>query len=492
MEKILAAFLSIVILIPAATVGVNAYKYGTQSVSGTFEYSETTSELNNPYCGWYSMFGYSLTNGDSGEFDSTTARYLQSSSDTRLIMLEINLKNFNTGELSDNALAQLDNIISTWGYNGHNIILRFLYDWDGKATQTEPADISIIKTHMSQTASVVNRYTSYVYIMQGIFVGNFAEMNNSNYMDEASMIELADYLSSVIDKRIYLSVRTPQHLRTILKTASLPDVESTVTSGSSNFRIGLFNDGCLGSSIDVGTYGSSDMSFSSANYTSKGSRTQEIQYQNSLCLMVPNGGEAVLDNPYNDIDNAATDLAAMHVSYLNRAHDMSVLNKWKRQIYTGNDAFYGTTAYQYIGTHMGYRYVLRDSAISLKSYKQTASVNLNVDNVGFSPAYRDFNVYIYASVTDAEGNTDMVQCDVTSQTNVRTWYPGQTTNVNLSIPLDGTNTADSTATFYLKITDKTSGETIKLANDIALTQYGYELGSLDTTAAVPLSSVQAD
>ena len=261
MEKILAALMSILVLIPAASVGVNAYRYGTKSISDTFEYSEITSELDNPYCGWYSMFGYCLTNGTPDEFDNTTSSYLQSSTDTRLIMLEINLKNFNTGELSSNALSQLDNIISTWGSNGHNIILRFLYDWNGKAKQTEPADINIIKTHMSQTASVVNRYTSYVYIMQGIFVGNFAEMNNSNYMDEASMVELADYLNNVIDKRIYLSVRTPQHLRTILKTASLPDVESTVTSRSHNFRIGLFNDGCLGSSIDVGTYDSSDIAF---------------------------------------------------------------------------------------------------------------------------------------------------------------------------------------------------------------------------------------
>ena len=50
--------------------------------------------------------------------------------------------------------------------------------------------------------------------------------------------------------------------------------------------------------------------------------------------MVPNGGEVVLDNKYNDIDNAAKDLASMHVSYLNNAHDLAVINKWKKQTYT--------------------------------------------------------------------------------------------------------------------------------------------------------------
>jgi hypothetical protein len=479
MEKFLAALLAVVILVPAAVVGINAYKYGAQDVTATYEYSETTDELGNPYCGWYDMYGYALTDASYDTFDSKTDNYLKTSADTRLIMLEINLKNFNTGSLSDNALSQLDHIISTWGSNGHNIILRFLYDWDGKAKQTEPESIDIIKTHMSQTAEIVNKYTRYVYIMQGIFVGNFAEMNNSNYMDEANMLTLANYLDSVIDKRIYLSVRTPQHLRTILKTASLPDVAATLSSGSNSFRIGLFNDGCLGSSIDVGTYGSSDMSFSEANYTSKGSRTQEIQYQNTLCLMVPNGGEAVLDNSYNDIDNAAIDLAAMHVSYLNSAHDMSVINKWKTQTYTGSGVFNGTTAFQYIGTHMGYRYVLRSSELSLKTLQKTTVVKLSLDNVGFAPTYRDFNVYVNAEVTDSEGNTEVQTFDVTSQTNARMWYPGQTTNLTLSVPVE--NTTDSTITLYLKVTDATTGETIKFANSLTLTGNGYELGYIDNT-----------
>jgi hypothetical protein len=221
------------------------------------------------------------------------------------------------------------------------------------------------------------------------------------------------------------------------------------------------------------------MSFSEANYTSKGSRTQEIQYQNTLCLMVPNGGEAVLDNSYNDIDNAAIDLAAMHVSYLNSAHDMSVINKWKRQTYTGSGVFNGTTAFQYIGTHMGYRYVLRSSELSLKTLQKTTVVKLSLDNVGFAPTYRDFNVYVNAEVTDSEGNTEVQTFDVTSQTNARMWYPGQTTNLTLSVPVE--NTTDSTITLYLKVTDATTGETIKFANSLTLTGNGYELGYIDNT-----------
>lgn len=476
MDKIIATILSVVLLLPAAALGVNVYETGTASVSEEFEYSESTAQLDNPYCGWYKMYGYRLNNEGVSAFDSNTDKYIADSDDVQLIMLEININNFRNSSLSENALEQLEHLLTVWGDAGHNLILRFLYDWDGNAMQTEPDSIDTVKLHMSQTAEVVNRHTSSVYIMQGIFVGNFAEMNSSNYMDEAQMTELANYLDSVISDRIYLAVRTPQQLRIIRGTATLPDVASTV-SGSSSFRTGLFNDGMLGSSIDVGTYGSSDMTFSESDYSSKGNRTQELQYQNTLCLMVPNGGEVVLDNPYNDIGNAATDLATMHVSYLNSAHDMSVINKWKRQTYTGSDAFNGMTAYDYITRHLGYRYVLRNAQISVKPALNNATLTLSIENAGFAPTYRQFNVTLSTQLTDTEGNTTVTSTDVTSQTNVRTWYPDQTTDVTLTTPVELTDTIAS-ATFYLKVTDATTGRQISFANELSSTTYGYELGTV--------------
>ncbi len=53
-----------------------------------------------------------------------------------------------------------------WNNGKHNLILRFMYDWDGKAMETEPSDISIIKKHMEQTAQIVNLHTDNVYILQ--------------------------------------------------------------------------------------------------------------------------------------------------------------------------------------------------------------------------------------------------------------------------------------------------------------------------------------
>ena len=45
--------------------------------------------LNNPYCGWYDMFGYTISDASADTFDKRTQDYIQKSGSTRLVLLEI-------------------------------------------------------------------------------------------------------------------------------------------------------------------------------------------------------------------------------------------------------------------------------------------------------------------------------------------------------------------------------------------------------------------
>ena len=96
-------------------------------------------------------------------------------------------------------------------------------------------------------------------------------------------------------------------------------------------RLGLYNDGMLGSANDTGTYGDKAAADLDTNYSDAWTREDELAFQNDLCLYVPNGGEVIIDNVYNDFDNAVKDLSQMHVSYLNSEYDSTVLNKWKEK-----------------------------------------------------------------------------------------------------------------------------------------------------------------
>ena len=83
------------------------------------------------------MFGYTISDASADTFDKRTQDYIQKSGSTRLVLLEINLKNFNNTELSDNALAQIDRIFTMWGESPHAVILRFLYDWRSEEHTSE-------------------------------------------------------------------------------------------------------------------------------------------------------------------------------------------------------------------------------------------------------------------------------------------------------------------------------------------------------------------
>ncbi len=390
---------------------------------------ESKEELKRPYCGFYHLYGYTLSEEGTGQAVSWCNNMLRNDSQS-IILLEINLRNYSDKALTEKALGQLGAIFSAFSTSGKEIILRFLYDWDGKAPETEPDDRQLIQTHMEQAASVVNRYSSHIFLMQGVFTGDCGEMHNTKYGANEDITVLMNTLSDVISPDIFLSVRTPQHLRTIVGSAS-PISHSEQYNGTLKSRLGLYNDGMLGNEFDCGTYG--DTSFTeSHDHTQKGTRQEELAFQNALCEYVPNGGEVVLDNPYNDLKAAVSDLSQMHVSYLSCDHDGDVLTKWKQSVYVGEkgDGFNGVSGYNYIAAHLGYRFVIREINFTCtEGLDPTVTFSIVVNNVGFSAAYRnfDFNVILRNNYSGRETSFPL---DV----DARTILPGSTCQITATTP----------------------------------------------------------
>lgn len=423
--------------------------------------TEISSELANPYTGWYHMYGYVLgTDTISNLPDSDSSDDPQESG---LVLLEINLYRFSDQTLSDSALSQLDTILSAWKRNGNQIILRFLYDWDGNAIESEPKSIDQILQHMDQVSEVVNNYTDCIFLMQGIFVGNYGEMNNSNYLSDENCTALIQHLAEVIDPSIFLSVRTPAQRRRVLDSMELPSEENAF-DGSLSSRLGLYNDGMLGTANDTGTYG--DTPASADAYRSAWVRGDELSFQNDLCNFVPNGGEVILDNPYNDLENAVSDLARMHVSYLNSAYDTAVLDKWKNSVYNDETSiFSGLSGYDYIGRHLGYRYVIRDTSLD------QAELTIQLENVGFSVGYRKLNLLL--TLVSDEGEVFSYPLSDDS----RFWTPGSTVELSVSLPFR--ELEKGTYTVYFQMTDPSLQREIIPANTFSHSEYGYQVGSLE-------------
>lgn len=420
--------------------------------------TESSEILDNPYCGFYHLYGYLLSDKGRKPAKQWCENMLANDSQS-ILLLQINLKNYSSSPISSSALDQLDTILSTFSSADRQIIIRFLYDWDGSALQTEPASQDRILSHMKQVAPVVNRFSSHVFLLQGIFTGNCGEMNQTHYGDREHLTLFMETLASLTSPEIFLSVRTPQHLRTITGTRTPLDSDQAY-NGTLPARLGLYNDGMLGDAYDCGTY--DDTSFAGASDAAeKGTRSEEIRFQNQLCLYVPNGGEAVLDNPYNDLERAVQDLRQMHVSYLSTDHDSSVLDKWRASQYQGNpgDPFDGASGYDYIAAHLGYRYVLRDSWMTgTEGFHSQPALHITLENTGFSPAYRSFNTEI---LLQNSSSGEKISLPVAFDN--RTLLPDKPHT--LSVSMDITSLTEGTWQVSLSMIDRTTSIPIRFAND---------------------------
>lgn len=471
-KLILTLTFALLLLLAIITVFLHFQQNPQISVSAD-SFTESSSPLKNPYQGLYRIYGYLLTDTRTVT-EEEVAKNTAQDSNSRLALLEINLKEYRDTPISKEGLKNLDTLFSSWSKSNKQLIVRFLYDWDGKAPETEPEHIDRILEHMTQVGEIVNRHSDQVYILQGIFVGNCGEMNNSRYMTDESLCCLMEHLASVIDPSIYLSVRTPAHWRTVNRSFDAPEAGEAF-SDSLRSRIGLFNDGMLGSANDLGTYG--ELPYKELNsYHDKADREGELAFQNKLCEYVPNGGEIVLDNPYNDLENAIADLSAMHVSYLDYDYDTAVLDKWKSSTYQeSGSVFDGMSGYDYIGEHLGYRYVFRSLDLDYDPDSgKKATLTLEIENTGFANSLRKFKPEILLENTETSETFPL-----STDTDSRFWKSLKKTDV--AIPLQPAAYQEGSYRIFFKLTDSSTGETIRFANTLPLSEKGYEIGRLDIT-----------
>lgn len=442
--------------------------FGTPSYEPAIQ-KESAVSAANPYCGFYHLYGYQLSE-DGIRPAREWASQVLANDDNSIVLLQINLLRYKEQQISDKALTQLDCIISSFADADKQIILRFLYDWDGNGLQSEPSSLEQVASHMDDVAPIVNAHKNYVFLLQGIFTGNCGEMNQTHYGSREDIRYLMEHLASVISPEIYLSVRTPSHLRTILGTSS-PFTEVSPYDGSLSARLGLFNDGMFGNEFDCGTYDDTPLSETS-DITQKGTRAEELSFQNNLCRYVPNGGEAVLANSYNDLDRAIPDLFQMHVSYLSCDHEASVLNKWKKSTYTGEDsAFSGVNGYEYIRSHLGYRLVVTASDVTFSGlFSSLIQVGVTLENRGFSPCYRPFETVL----TARHENGDFYQFPISFDT--RTLDSKQ--EKTLSVMLKRSDLPKGNYVLSLKMTDIATKTAISFANTSAQKKDGVPLGTL--------------
>ncbi len=345
-----------------------------------------------------------------------------------LLLLEINLEHFREGPLSGEALQNVETALAHFRDCGVQLILRFLYDWDGQGALHEPATMQIIMDHMTQLAPLLKAYGPTIYILQGLFTGSWGEMHGTRFSSPACVSALTAHLLECTSSHTFLALRCPSYWRTACRSLT-PAVWSDVQRGAPSARISLYNDAILGSETDLGTYGSMAR-ISSLTFSDAWCREDEMIFQNQLCRYVPNGGEAVNTSQLNDAPQALRTLRQMRLSYLNSEYDGAVLDKWRGGSRSGlGGIFRKADDLTCIRAHLGYRYLLAGAQVP---HRPDAAgcwhLKISLVNHGFAPCYRPMEVALMLSDGAGAPLTTPIQTDI------RTWLPEQEVILDAVLP----------------------------------------------------------
>lgn len=443
--------------------------HGQVYVEECCTFTESAKELDNPNRGFYYIYGFVISDEDMVDYDELVAQKFSNSHDMSLAMVQINLRNYNDVPISAKGLEDIRKLFAALRKMEKEYLIRFLYDWDGNNLEVEPQDVELILTHMGQLEPVFKEYKDIIFVHQGIFIGNWGEMNGTKHLQH--MQTLAETLQEVLQEETFLAVRMPAQWRKITETSN-PE-KAFWNEESIAHNLGLFNDGIMGNYGDYGTYGS--QSRSEVGEFTHWNRAEELAFQEELCKYVPNGGEVIIDNSLNDFENALKDMKTMHISYLNRDYDQAVLDKWAKTIVTEPGVFKGMDGLSYMERHMGYRFLMKEVDLAYRWREDTLSVNISLQNVGFAPIYKGTDIVLEL----LQEETGEITSYVVSQ-GLSALTGGNDSDVILSLKenLDLMGLGEGRYSIYFKVKDANSGKTIYFANEQEMEELGYKLGSI--------------
>ena len=364
------------------------------------ERRESTRHLSNPGQGWYRIYTY-----DAGlPFDQTSEMVAEGEA---LALVRISLERYRESPLPKDCLENIQAILDFFDKQRIDLILRIAYDFEGRGPEKEPDLFSQVEDHLRQLAPLVRAFENRIVAFQGLLIGSWGEMHHSKFLSMQRIRALEKAFRSNGNGKVWLALRRPVYLRGLMG------------KGKQAGRRTLFDDAICGSDTDMGTFGWKRQS--EALWEESWAREDELKFIEMFCTAAPFGGEVVLPDKGAEIPSVEVVqiLRRMHLSYLNCQHDPRQLALWKEQRLRRTDVWDGISLYDYIGTHMGYRFCVRNAEVKDEQGRQILSVE--IENTGFGGLLQEAEAELVC--IDSEGVRHSQQLDW----DARTWRSGSRT-----------------------------------------------------------------
>lgn len=298
-------------------------------------------------------------------------------------------------DLTEDALNVLQQTFDNIRDFGGRVIVRICYDpWYNGRSNVTPEHEWVLK-HVKQLAPVLSKNTDVIVALEMGMHGAYGEMHSDTSITYDRVAEAVNLMLRNTPPELKILTRTGNYSAKVLGFDNWgvdfhidgeKFKEIAKAKGDTMYRVGMFNDGYLGTQYDYGTWG--------ADCKTSICREEGVAWLEKYGVNTPYGGEALTTANGYQVINTPEFLAyegfRTHTSYLNIQWNNNLIDSWKKTPFKQKDFDYDPsrdedlTGFKYINDHLGYRFVLRESWLSdTVGSDGILRAKLRIQNVGF-------------------------------------------------------------------------------------------------------------
>lgn len=266
--KTLSIILSVMlctISVPMISTSAEVTSMSDTQIDETFQkaeidYSESTDTLNNPGVGYTQTIWYTCKPNETPVQNPTG----------NITLMFIDIGAFSSGsngvtdddgnytegidyDLDETFFNSLRATFENARKNGCTMAVRFRYDARGKSNP-EPSSFEQVLHHIQQIkdSNILEDYKDILMFVESGFVGQWGEQWGGKYVSLEYKAQLLDAMLDCVPDDIPVTIRTPNIFAKWvgIEMSELGDYIST----GEQCRVGMYNDGYMGSDSDLGTF----------------------------------------------------------------------------------------------------------------------------------------------------------------------------------------------------------------------------------------------
>lgn len=298
-------------------------------------------------------------------------------------------------DLTEDALNVLQQTFDNIRANKGFVIVRICYDpWYNGRSNVTPEHKWVMR-HVEQLAPVLSKNTDVIVALEMGMHGAYGEMHSDTSITYDRVAEATNLMLRNTPPELKILTRTGNYSAKVLGFDNWgvdfhidgeKFAEIAKAKGDTMYRVGMFNDGYLGTQYDYGTWG--------ADCKTSICREEGVAWLEKYGINTPYGGEALTTAGGYEVINTPEFLSyegfRTHTSYLNVQWNNNLIDGWKKSQFEGKDFEYdgskidSLTGFKYVNDHLGYRFVLRESWLSdTVGFDHVLHAKFRVQNVGF-------------------------------------------------------------------------------------------------------------